>query len=138
MTKRKEGADKYRANHTTDRGRQIALLVKALKYGKPKSYAELVEITGLATSTVGNYIRAFRQAKVVFIRDWLLDSLDRPLIPGFHMNGNEDIPLPDTREARNAYHRRWRKDKKARVNSIFQAAERMKDDTVLERPNRTE
>lgn len=76
-----------------------AQLVKALQEG-PYSRAELAEITGLHTQTVGHYVDELRRAGQVFIAAW-----DQPadggrnLVACYQLGQMKDVTRPKMSEA---------------------------------------
>ncbi len=69
---------------------QVVGLIAQLM-AQPMSYDEIAVSSGLSRHTVSLWIEAMREAKMVYVAEWRLDSANRPMIAVFAWGQQPDV-----------------------------------------------
>lgn len=72
----------------------FARLVAFLSEDRPRSYADLADLTGLHYRTVLDYVNALRKHRQVYVARWERDTRNQFRIPLFLLGAQPDAPRP--------------------------------------------
>jgi hypothetical protein len=100
----------------------FAKLVKALQE-EPRTYLELVDITGLSRQSIYRYIKVFRDFDLIHVGDWDEDKVGRRRVRAWAWGDKPDVPMPAVKPKPQAS-RDYRERLKVKASSIFALGER--------------